>query len=59
MKHERLLKEIYKTHEGASKRARFENGVAPSEYEKGYRARLYQYTAVLQDYKTWRVSVRQ
>jgi len=45
----RLLKEKYKTWEGAHKRARFENGVAPSEFKNGYKARLYRYSVIEQD----------
>jgi hypothetical protein len=42
----KLLKEIYKTYEGARKRAAFENGLAKSEYERGYKAKHYQYLIV-------------
>ena len=50
----RLLKEIYKTEEGARKRAAFENSMARSEYERGYKARPYRYR-VVQEGETWRV----
>lgn len=50
----KLLKEIYKTYEGARKRAAFENGLAPGEHARGYKARLYRYTIVEKD-GTWRV----
>lgn len=42
----KLLREKYKTREGAAQRARFENAIASSEFERGFRAKLYQYTAV-------------
>ncbi len=51
----KLLKEEYKTYDGAHKRARFENGVAPSEYKHGIKARLYHYTVIPQENGTWRV----
>jgi hypothetical protein len=54
----KLLKEKYKTYEGARKRAAFENGIAKGEYEKGYRAKHYHYTVIEQDDrgdKTYRV----
>ncbi len=50
----KLLKEVYKTYEGARKRAAFENGLASSEYKSGYKARLYHYT-ITQENDTWRV----
>ena len=50
----KMLREKYKTFEGASKRARFENGIAPSEYHKGYKSRLYRYSAVEHE-GLWRV----
>ncbi len=50
----KLLREVYKTHEGARKRAGFENGIAGSEYRNGHKARLYRYTVVAQD-GAWRV----
>ena len=53
----KLLKEKYKTYEGARKRAAFENGVAGSEFRNGYKARVYRYTIVADDAEseTWRV----
>jgi hypothetical protein len=50
----RLLKEIYKTYEGARKRAAFENGLARSEYERGYKAKRYQYS-ILEENGAYRV----
>ena len=50
----KLLKEKYKTWEGARKRAGFENGVARGEYERGDKARHYHYT-VVQEGELWRV----
>ena len=40
------LKEIYKTWEGAHKRAAFENGLAQSEFKNGYKAKHYRYTVI-------------
>jgi hypothetical protein len=45
----KLLKEKYKTWDGAHKRCRFENGVAKSEFEQGYKSKHYRYTVVEQD----------
>lgn len=45
----KLLKEKYKTRDGAAKRARFENGLAPSEFKRGDKAKLYQYRVVTVD----------
>jgi hypothetical protein len=45
----KLLSQRYKTYDGASKRAGFENGLARFEYERGYKARLYHYSIVLED----------
>lgn len=42
----KLLREKYKTYEGARKRAGFENGIAASEYRNGYKAKLYHYAIV-------------
>jgi hypothetical protein len=42
----KLLREKYKTYEGARKRCGFENGVAISEFKNGYKARLYHYRVV-------------
>jgi hypothetical protein len=51
----KLLKEIYKTYEGARKRVAFENGIALSEFRNGYKARHYRYSIVSQDDGTYRV----
>ena len=53
----RLLKEKYKTVEGAVKRCGFENGVAKGEYERGETAKHYRYAVVPDPYypDTWRV----
>jgi hypothetical protein len=45
----KLLKEKYKTYEGARKRAASENGLAKGEYERGYKAKHYHYTVIEQD----------
>lgn len=45
----KLLKETYKTAEGAYKRSAFENGVASFEFTTGIKARLYRYRAELHD----------
>ena len=42
----KLLKEKYKTYEGARKRAAFENGIAASEFKSGYKAQHYQYRVI-------------
>ena len=58
----KLLREKYKTWEGANKRCRFENGVAESEFRNGYKAKLYHYTVVEADShdcaqgNSWRVA---
>ena len=46
MKHQKLLPQKYKTYHGAYQRAQFERFMAPSEFAKGYRARLYNYRIV-------------
>ena len=51
----KLLREKYKTVEGARKRAAFENAVARGEFERGDKARIYRYTVVREDDGTWRV----
>jgi len=51
----KLLKEKYKTYEGARKRAAFENGVARGEYERGYKAKHYHYS-IVQEGELYRVS---
>ena len=45
----RLLREKYKTREGAAKRAAFERGIAPGEFRRGDKARLYGYRVVLHE----------
>ncbi len=40
----KFLKEKYKTLDGAYKRCAFENSLARSEFERGYKAKLYRYT---------------
>jgi len=45
----KLLREHYKTEDGARKRAAFENGIARSEWERGYKARMYHYTVIFED----------
>jgi hypothetical protein len=42
----KLLKTVYKTFEGARKRAAFENAMAPGEFARGDKAKLYHYTVV-------------
>lgn len=49
----KLLREKYKTSEGARKRARFENGLAPGEFARG--GRLFTYHIVQHD-GLWRVA---
>jgi hypothetical protein len=51
----KLLRERYKTAEGAYKRARFENGVALSEFRQGYKSRYYKYRTVQDDTGAFRV----
>lgn len=51
---QKLLKEVYKTYEGARKRAGFENGLARSEFEHGYKAKHYHYIVVGTE-GAWRV----
>jgi len=52
----KLLREKYKTLEGARKRAAFENSLAPSEFARGYKARLYRYVTVVDPSgEGWRV----
>jgi len=42
----KLLRQKYTTFSGAAKRAAFERAVAPSEFAKGYKARLYSFRVV-------------
>lgn len=54
----KLLREKYKTYEGARKRAAFENGLAPSEFRNGYKVRLYHYRVIRtigDDYRVERI----
>lgn len=51
----RMLKEKYKTYEGARKRAAFENGVARSEFEHGLKAKHYRY-CIVAECDGWRVA---
>lgn len=52
----KLLKEIYKTHEGARRRAEFENSIAASDFNHGRTAKHYRYNIVTDDNVTWRVA---
>lgn len=52
----KLLKEKYKTHEGASKRCAFENSLAKGEFERGDKAKHYRYT-IVQEAGIWRVKM--
>jgi hypothetical protein len=51
----KLLKETYKTRDGAEKRCRFENSLARHEFERGYKARHYAYSVVTDSNGAWRV----
>jgi hypothetical protein len=55
----KLLKETYKTLAGAQKRCAFENGIAKSEYERGYKAHHYSYHVMQISETLWRVERRQ
>lgn len=46
MKAVKVLREKYKTWEGASKRCAFERAMAKGEFERGDKARIYAYTVV-------------
>lgn len=52
----KLLKETYKTYEGARKRADFENGVAGSEFRNGIKSKMYCYSVLATDEGAWRVA---
>lgn len=52
----KMLREKYKTYDGAMKRCRFENSLAPGEYRRGDKARLYHYTVVQDAAGMWRVA---
>lgn len=51
----KLLKEVYKTFDGAKKRCGFENGIAGSEYRNGCKAKHYVYT-IVKEGDAWRVA---
>jgi len=51
----KLLRERYTTLQGATKRAAFENAVAPGEYARGEKARVYAYRVTQDDTGAWRV----
>lgn len=51
----KLLKEVYKTREGAARRCGFENGIAASEYRRGDKAKHYRYTVEHMG-EVWRVA---
>ncbi len=55
MKQVKLLKEVYKTWDGAKKRCGFENAMAKGEYDRGDKAKFYCY-AVVNVGNTWRVA---
>ena len=50
----KLLKEKYKTYDGAHKRTGFENSLARFEFERGDKARHYKYRTEAHD-GAWRV----
>jgi hypothetical protein len=52
----KLLREKYKTQEGARKRAAFENSLALSEFLRGHKPRHYRYRTVLDAEGRWRVA---
>jgi hypothetical protein len=45
----KLLREKYKTVEGARKRMAFENGIAKGEYMRGYKRKIYRYSVIEHD----------
>lgn len=51
----KLLRERYKTYEGARKRTAFENAMAKGEYERGDKAKLYRYATVKDETGAYRV----
>jgi len=51
----KLLRERYRTLQGAAKRAAFENAVAPGEYARGEKARVYSYRVIQDQAGAWRV----
>jgi len=56
MKQVKLLKEVYKTWEGARNREAFENAMARGEFERGDKAKFYRYTVVKGEGETYRVA---
>jgi hypothetical protein len=46
---------VFKTYEGARKRAAFENAMAKGEFQRGDKAKLYSYRVVDEGNNTWRV----
>ena len=53
---QKLLRERYTTLQGATKRAAFENAVAPGEYARGEKTRLYSYSVTRDDTGAYRVA---
>lgn len=51
----KVLKEAYKTYDGAWKRCGFENGVAAAEFKNGCKPKLYRYTVKADENGSWRV----
>jgi hypothetical protein len=56
LKQTKLLREKYKTYEGACKRRAFESAMAAGEFARGDKARLYQYKVVADQSGMWRVA---
>jgi len=52
----KLLSTKYKTRDGASKRASFENLVAPGEHARGEKAQLYKHGVTQDENGMWRVT---
>lgn len=50
----KMLKEKYKTYDGARQRRDFENSLARGEFERGFKAKHYRYSIVTHD-GLWRV----
>jgi hypothetical protein len=55
MKQVKLLRETYKTWDGAHKRCTFENALAKGEFERGDKAKFYCYT-IVKEGETYRVA---
>lgn len=51
----KLLKEVYKTYDGARKRAGFENSLARSEFERGFKVKHYRYAVIVDENGAFRV----